>query len=75
MIFEPEIRHRNCLLLALTYILDDERYDGGSWRLVHSIMRLSCSQLFLTMHRLADFEAYRAELLRRWPDIKLPDAE
>ena len=30
--------------------------------------------LLLTLGRLEDFEDYRAELLRRWPDINLPDA-
>jgi hypothetical protein len=30
--------------------------------------------LHLTLGRLANFEDYRAELLRRWPDINLPDA-
>jgi lysylphosphatidylglycerol synthetase-like protein (DUF2156 family) len=30
--------------------------------------------LLLTLGRLEDFETYRAELLRRWPDINLPDA-
>jgi hypothetical protein len=32
------------------------------------------SNLLLTLSRLANFEAYRAELLRRWPDANLPDA-
>jgi hypothetical protein len=32
-------------------------------------------RLVLTLGRLANFEDYRAELLRRWPDAKLPDHE
>jgi hypothetical protein len=31
--------------------------------------------LFLTLNRVDNFEAYRASLLRRWPGIKLPDAD
>jgi hypothetical protein len=31
--------------------------------------------LALTLARLDNFEAYRASLLRRWPDIKLPDPD
>jgi hypothetical protein len=33
------------------------------------------SHLTLTLNRIRNFEDYRAELLRRWPDIKLPEAE
>jgi hypothetical protein len=29
----------------------------------------------LTLNRIENFEDYRAELLRRWPDIDLPDAK
>jgi hypothetical protein len=32
------------------------------------------SHAVLTTERLANFEDYRAELLRRWPDINLPEA-
>ena len=31
------------------------------------------SRLLLTANRLANFEAYRAELLQRWPDLALPE--
>ena len=31
--------------------------------------------LVLTLGRLENFEDYRGELLRRWPDIDLPDAK
>jgi hypothetical protein len=27
----------------------------------------------ITFNRLANFEDYRTELLRRWPDIELPE--
>jgi hypothetical protein len=32
-------------------------------------------RVVLTLSRLENFEDYRAELLRRWPDIELPDPE
>jgi hypothetical protein len=32
-------------------------------------------RLALTLSRIENFEDYRAELLRRWPDIDLPDAK
>jgi hypothetical protein len=31
--------------------------------------------LTLTLTRVENFEDYRAELLRRWPDLNLPDAK
>jgi hypothetical protein len=31
--------------------------------------------LVITLNRIRNFETYRAELLRRWPDINLPDAK
>jgi len=30
-------------------------------------------RLLITLNRIADFENYRAKLLRRWPDIVLPE--
>jgi hypothetical protein len=33
------------------------------------------SNLFLTLGRVENFEDSRAELLRRWPDVDLPDAK
>jgi hypothetical protein len=52
------------LLLALAIAV------GLAVMVLSRIMRLA-----LTLYRLDNFEAYRASLLRRWPDIKLPDAD
>jgi hypothetical protein len=43
----------------------------SSLALVSAIRRTSI--LLLTLDRIANFEDYRANILRRWPDVQLPD--
>jgi hypothetical protein len=46
---------------------------GAVFGLLMAIRRLA--YLIITLNRIQNFEDYRAELLRRWPDVDLPDAK
>lgn len=69
------------LLFALSGILfmigpDQYRLPFGAFILITALSGMERIALAtITVARLENFEHYRAQLLRRWPDIKLPDAE
>jgi hypothetical protein len=51
------------------------RWGYGALALITFILFMEgLSRVVLTTERLANFEDYRAELLRRWPDLNLPEA-
>ena len=66
-----------CIMCSIVGVLGNPEIKlpsgvGAVFGLLMAIRRTA--YLVITLNRIQNFEDYRTELLRRWPDINLPDA-
>lgn len=67
-----------CIMSSIIAVLGNPeiKVPAGIGAVLTSLMALRrTAYVVIALNRIRNFEDYRAELLRRWPDINLPDAK